>query len=268
QKEWIATGAKHDVIVGGDGIDTLRITTGIGANTKANGTIVLNNDNFKSMEVVQVGGTVGRLNVENTALQLLNDHYYFNANGTVANLSNTLGNNGGTINNVVVDASGVTTNGLTFEGNANNQTFIGTSQADRFIGNGGNDTLTGGGGADTFVFGKVWTQVVTGAADEEQVYVNTAFNLTGKDTITDFLRGTDKLELHTDQFASLTGGITNANIKVGAGAVAGDSNDYLIFDTTTKTLKYDADGNGAGAAVDIAVLTGVTTLTASDFVIV
>lgn len=268
QKEWIATGAKHDVIVGGDGIDTLRITTGIGANTKANGTIVLNNDNFKSMEVVQVGGTVGRLNVENTALQLLNDHYYFNANGTVANLSNTLGNNGGTINNVVVDASGLTTNGLTFEGNANNQTFIGTSQADRFIGNGGNDTLTGGGGADTFVFGKVWTQVVTGAADEEQVYVNTAFNLTGKDTITDFLRGTDKLELHTDQFASLTGGITNANIKVGAGAVAGDSNDYLIFDTTTKTLKYDADGNGAGAAVDIAVLTGVTTLTASDFVIV
>ncbi len=268
QKEWIATGAKHDVIVGGDGIDTLRITTGIGANTKANGTIVLNNDNFKSMEVVQVGGTVGRLNVENTALQLLNDHYYFNANGTVANLSNTLGNNGGTINNVVVDASGLTTNGLTFEGNANNQTFIGTSQADRFIGNGGNDTLTGGGGADTFVFGKVWTQVVTGAADTEQVYVNTAFNLTGKDTITDFLRGTDKLELHTDQFASLTGGITNANIKVGAGAVAGDSNDYLIFDTTTKTLKYDADGNGAGAAVDIAVLTGVTTLTASDFVIV
>lgn len=76
-KEWIATGATHDVIVGGDGVDTLRITTGIGANTKANGTVVLNNDNFQSMEVVQVGGTVGRLNVENTDLQLLNDHYYF-----------------------------------------------------------------------------------------------------------------------------------------------------------------------------------------------
>ncbi|MEZ0288770.1 MAG: calcium-binding protein, partial [Methylophilus sp.] len=39
-KEWIATGAKHDVIVGSDGVDTLRITTGIGANTKANGTVV------------------------------------------------------------------------------------------------------------------------------------------------------------------------------------------------------------------------------------
>jgi Ca2+-binding RTX toxin-like protein len=266
-KEWIATGAKHDVIVGGDGIDTLRITTGIGANTKANGTIVLNNDNFKSMEVVQVGGTVGRLNVENTALQLLNDHYYFKANGTVADLSNTLGNNGGTINNVVVDASGVTTNGLRFEGNANQQTFIGTSKADVFIGNGGNDTLTGGGGADVFVFGKVYEQVVTGSATSVQTYTNTAFNLTGVDTITDFTRGTDKLELHLDQYSNLAG-FNASMLRVNATGTAQDANDYLVYNTTTKTLSYDADGNGSGAKVDIAILTGVNTLSVSDFIIV
>jgi len=267
-KEWIATGAKHDVIVGGDGVDTLRVTTGIGANNTTNGTVVLNDANFQDMEVVQVGGTVGRLNVENADLQLLNDHYYFAANGTVANLSNTLGNNGGTINNVVVDASGVTTNGLLFEGNANNQTFIGTSQNDRFVGNSGNDLLTGGAGADTFVFGKVHQEVVTGASTTVQTYVDTALNLTGTDTSTDCTRGSDKLELNTDQYTSLAGGFTSANLKVGAGAVAGDSNDYLIFNTTTKVLSYDADGNGAGAAVNIAVLTGVTTLTTSDFHIV
>ncbi|WP_229008440.1 calcium-binding protein [Methylophilus sp. Leaf408] len=266
-KEWIATGAKHDVIVGGDGVDTLRITTGIGANTKANGTVVLNNDNFKSMEVVQVGGTVGRLNVENTDLQLLNDHYYFKANGTVADLSNTLGNNGGTINNVVVDASGVTTNGLRFEGNANQQTFIGTSQADVFVGNGGNDTLTGGGGADKFVFGKVYEQVVTGSATSVQTYTNTAFNLTGVDTITDFTRGTDKLELHLDQYSNLAG-FNASMLRVNSTGTAQDSNDYLVYNTTTKTLSYDADGNGSGAKVDIAVLTGVNTLSTSDFIIV
>ncbi|WP_019881509.1 MULTISPECIES: calcium-binding protein [unclassified Methylophilus] len=266
-KEWIATGAKHDVIVGGDGVDTLRITTGIGANTKANGTVVLNNDNFKSMEVVQVGGTVGRLNVENTDLQLLNDHYYFKANGTVADLSNTLGNNGGTINNVVVDASGVTTNGLRFEGNANQQTFIGTSKADVFVGNGGNDTLTGGGGKDTFVFGKVYEEVVTGSATTVQTYTNTAFNLTGVDTITDFTRGTDKLELHLDQYSQLAG-FNASMLRVNSTGTAQDSNDYLVYNTTTKTLSYDADGNGSGAKVDIAVLTGVTTLSTSDFVIV
>lgn len=266
-KEWIATGAKHDVIVGGDGVDTLRITTGIGANTKANGTVVLNNDNFKSMEVVQVGGTVGRLNVENTDLQLLNDHYYFKANGTVSDLSNTLGNNGGTINNVVVDASGVTTNGLRFEGNANQQTFIGTSKADVFVGNGGNDTLTGGGGADKFVFGKVYEQVVTGSATTVQTYTNTAFNLTGVDTITDFTRGTDKLELHLDQYSNLAS-FNASMLRVNATGTAQDANDYLVYNTTTKTLSYDADGNGSGAKVDIAILTGVNTLSTSDFIIV
>jgi Ca2+-binding RTX toxin-like protein len=266
-KEWIATGAKHDVIVGGDGVDTLRITTGIGANTKANGTVVLNDANFQSMEVVQVGGTVGRLNVENTDLQLLNDHYYFKANGTVADLSNTLGNNGGTINNVVVDASGVTANGLRFEGNANQQTFIGTSKADVFVGNGGNDTLTGGAGADTFVFGKVYEQVVTGSSTSVQTYTNTAFNLTGVDTITDFTRGTDKIELHLDQYSQLAG-FNSSMLRVNSTGTAQDANDYLVYNTTTKTLSYDADGNGSGAKVDIAILTGVNTLSASDFVIV
>lgn len=266
-KEWI-NGANGDLVVGGAGTDTFRITTGIGANTQANGTITLTNANFKSMEVVQVGGTVGRLNVENGALQLLNDHYYFKANGTVADLSNTLGNNGGTINNVVVDASGVTTNGLRFEGNANNQTFIGTTKADTFVGNGGNDTLTGGAGADKFVFGKVFEQIVTGAATSVQTYTNTAFNLTGVDTITDFTRGSDKLELNDDQYSALMGGITNGNVSANATGVAADANDYLLFNTTSKMLSYDADGNGAGAAVSIAMLTGVATLNASDFVIV
>lgn len=266
-KEWIATGAKHDVIVGGDGVDTLRITTGIGANTKANGTVVLNNDNFQSMEVVQVGGTVGRLNVENTDLQLLNDHYYFKANGTVSDLSNTLGNNGGTINNVVVDASGVTTNGLRFEGNANQQTFIGTTKADVFVGNGGNDTLTGGAGADKFVFGKVYEEVVTGSSTTVQTYTNTAFNLTGVDTITDFTRGTDKLELHLDQYSNLAG-FNASMLRVNSTGTPTDANDYLVYNTTTKTLSYDADGNGGGAKVDIAILTGVNTLSTSDFIIV
>ena len=261
--EWVA----GDLVVGGLGVDTFRITTGIGADTQAHGTIVLNNSNFKSMEVVQVGATAGRINTENAALQLLNDHYYLKANGTVADLSNTLGNNGGTINNVVVDASGLTTNGLRFEGNGNTQTFIGTTKADVFVGNGGNDTLTGGAGADKFVFDKVHEMVVTGAATAPQSYVDTAFNLTGVDTITDFLHGADKIELHLDQYTNLAG-FSAANLVSNASGAAADANDYLLFNTTSKMLSYDADGNGAGAAVNIATLTGVTTFTASDVVVV
>ena len=262
--EWV-TG---DLIVGGAGVDTLRITTGIGA-VAGNNTIVLNNSNFKSMEVVQVGATAGRLNVENGDLQLLNDHFYHRANSSVADLSNTLGNNGGSINNVVVNASGVTTNGLRFEGNANTNTFIGTTKADTFVGNGGNDVLTGGAGADKFVFDKVYEQVVTGSSTSVQTYTNTAFNLTGVDTITDFLSNTDKIVLDKDQFSALTvGGFTSANLRSGAGAVALDSNDYLLFNTTSKMLSYDADGNGAGAAVQIATLLGVSSFTANDVMVV
>jgi Ca2+-binding RTX toxin-like protein len=265
QQEWIATGAEHDLIVGGDGVDTLRITTGIGADTKANGTIVLNDANFQSMEVVQVGGTVDQLNVENEALQMLNDHYYFQANGNVDDLSNSLGNNGGTINNVVVDASGVTANGLRFEGNADDNTFIGTTQDDVFVSNSGDDVLTGGAGADTFVFGKVHEQVVTGDDDEVQTYVDTAFELSGIDFITDFMSGLDKIALNTDMFSSLTvGGFSAGNLVVGSGATAGDADDYILFDTSTFALSYDADGSGAGAAIQFATLDGVTSFSATD----
>ena len=263
--EWI-NGAGGDLVVGGAGVDTFRITTGIGADTQAHGTIMLTNANFKSMEVVQVGATAGRINTEDAALQLLNDHYYHRANGSVADLSNTLGNNGGSINNVVVNASGVTTNGLRFEGNANTQTFIGTTKADVFVGNSGNDTLTGGGGADTFVFGKVHEMVVTGAATAPQSYVDTAFNLTGVDTITDFLHGSDKIELHLDQYTNLSG-FSAANLVSSATGAAADANDYLLFNTTSKMLSYDADGNGAGAAVDIATLVGINTFTAVDVLV-
>lgn len=265
QQEWIATGAEHDLIVGGDGVDTLRITTGIGADTKANGTVVLNDANFQSMEVVQVGGTVDRLNVENEALQMLNDHYYFQANGNVDDLSNSLGNNGGTINNVVVDASGVTANGLRFEGNADDNTFIGTTQDDVFVSNSGNDVLTGGAGADTFVFGKVHEQVVTGDEDTVQTYTDTAFDLSGIDFITDFMSGLDKIALNTDMFSSLTvGGFSAGNLVVGAGATAGDADDFLLFDTSSFALSYDADGSGAGEAFQFATLDGVTSFSATD----
>ncbi|MEQ1766519.1 MAG: calcium-binding protein, partial [Methylotenera sp.] len=80
-------------------------------------------------------------------------------------------------------------------------------------------------------------------------------------------RGTDKIQLLVDQYTSLTGGITNANVRVNNTGTAADANDYLLYNTTTKTLSYDADGNGAGAAVDIAILTGVNTFAASDVIV-
>lgn len=271
--EWV-TG---DIINGGAGTDTLRITVGATANDHI---ITLTDANFIGMERVEVGATVGRLNVENADLQLLNDHYYLNAGQTVSTSTTTF--TGGTVvknmDLIVVDASGITdadnngaTGGLTFVGNGNVQTFIGTANNDTFIGNGGNDVLTGGAGADTFQFGKVYTQTVTGAATTVQTYADVATNLTGIDTITDFASGSDHIALDNDFFAAFlaTGAISADNFISGAGAVAADADDFLAYDTSTGALYYDADGNGgASAAVQIATLTGMPTLAAADFTII
>lgn len=261
--EWIATGVKHDVIIGGSGVDTLRITAG--ADTLAHGKVTLNDENFKSMEIVEVGATVGKINVEDGALQLLNHHYALNASATGQVVTGL--KLGQTFDNVSIDASGVEANGLTFIGNGNANTFIGTPNNDRFIGNAGNDTLTGGAGADTFVFGQVHSQTITGAATSVQRYKTVASALTGMDTVTDFVSGKDKIELHDDFYTALSslGAIGATNLVIGDSAL--DENDYLIFDPTNSVLAYDADGNGAEVAMPIVKLTSVSTLVFTDFIL-
>lgn len=253
--EWIA----GDIIIGGAGIDTLRITGGAAAKT----TVELTDDNFQSMEIVEIGSTVGRLNVEDSALQLMNTHYYLNTSGKIEGKDLRAGQ---TADNVVIDASDIEANGLKFIGNGNNNSFIGTQKADTFIGNGGNDTFTGGAGADKFVFGAVVTQIISGDATTIQQYEEVETDLTGVDTITDFKKsGADKIVLDAEMFSALDEGLAEENFVIGIKAK--DADDYLIFNPTTHTLSYDADGNGKGEAIDIVMLLGVKTLSVTNFII-
>ncbi len=249
--EWIA----GDIIIGGSGTDTLRITGGAATTT----TVTLTDKNFKSMEIVQVGATVGKLNVEDGALQLLNNHYYLNTSGSITGKDLRAGQ---TADNVIVDASAIKANGLTFIGNANANTFSGTTKVDTFIGNGGNDVLTGGAGADKFVFGKIHTQTITGDATTIQTYEDVVSDLTGVDTISDFKTGTDKIALNLELFNV----VANPTIKINPAYYLSFDNGYLSFDKATHTLSYDVDGNDtANSALALVVLTGVSNLTASDF---
>lgn len=118
----------------------------------------------------------------------------------------------------------------------------------------GNDTVTGGGGADSFEF-------------------VTALGPSNVDLITDFVSGVDKLKLD-DAFHAGIGATGNFAAGDGrfwsaAGATGGhDANDRVIYDTSSGSLYYDADGSGAGASVLFATLQGNPTLAATDIAVI
>ncbi len=141
-------------------------------------------------------------------------------------------------------------------GGAGSNVLYGTMGKDTVRGNEGNDTLGGGAGADT----------LTGGLGADRFLFDTAPHATNVDVITDFsvVQG-DKLVLENAIFAALTatGALNSSMLRSGAGiTTAADGNDYLLYNTSTGALYYDADGTGATAAIQIVTLTGIPALTA------
>jgi Ca2+-binding RTX toxin-like protein len=139
----------------------------------------------------------------------------------------------------------------TLYGFKGNDIIIGSNGDDLIVGGLGKDTLTGGYGSNSFYFDK-------------------NLGSSNVDTITDFVSGIggDWLYLDKNIFKKLpsTSDSFNGNLadNLVIGTKALDANDYLIFNPTTHTLSYDADGSGAGKAVAFVVLTGVTAISADD----
>lgn len=154
-------------------------------------------------------------------------------NGTGNGLANTL--LGNTANNVLLGGSGHDT----LRGGAGNDTLNGGT---------GNDKLAGGTGSDLFLFTNAPTANI--------------------DTITDFTVADDTIQLGRAIFSKLkTTGLLNPGMFVKA-AAAHDANDYIIYNPTNGALLYDADGNGARDAVQIAVLGTNLPLSYADFAVV
>ncbi len=140
--------------------------------------------------------------------------------------------------------------GYNLTGNELAQTVVGNNGANVLDGKGGNDVLTGNGGADTFAF-----TTALGAGNIDQI---TDFNVVD-DTI--LLGGAAG-----QPFAILATGALRAGTLV-IGTAALDADDYLIYNSGTGALLFDADGNGAGAAVQFATLATGLALTVADFIV-
>ena len=124
----------------------------------------------------------------------------------------------------------------------------GTPGNDTLNGDAGNDTLDGGAGVDVFRFSSA---------------LNASTNV---DTLRDFNVIDDKLELENSIFTKLTttGALSSSNFRASTSGNAADSNDYVLYETDTGSLFYDADGSAAGAKVLIAKLTNLAGLTSAD----
>ena len=150
---------------------------------------------------------------------------------------------------------------LTTGRNDLNNILTGNATSNKLIGGAGNDTLNGFGGNDT----------LTGGLGNDSFNFTSALSTTNIDTISDFLSGADKIVLNSAIFTKLLNDTNlSDNIVVQSfGNKAIDANDYLIFNSSTKALYYDADGSGRySTPVQFATLTNVSALSGSDFVVI
>ena len=144
---------------------------------------------------------------------------------------------------------------ISLSGNALANTITGNGAANKLYGKAGNDALTGGLGKDVFVF---------------DTRPNKKTNL---DRITDFNVKDDSIWLDNKYMPKLGKGTEAKPVKLNAkfftiGDKAKDANDYLVYNSKTGILSYDADGAGSGRAVEIAALKKGLKMTYADFFVI
>ncbi|MDX2275216.1 MAG: calcium-binding protein [Hyphomonadaceae bacterium] len=154
----------------------------------------------------------------------------------------------------------------TMNGNAGNDSLNGENGDDALNGGKGLDTLNGGANADT-LNGGLGRDTLTGGAGADKFVLNVA-GAANRDTITDFVHGTDKVQLDNSVFTALGADGVLAPGRFWIAADAHDANDRIVYNSSTGALFYDADGNGVGAKVQIATLDTGLGLTSNDFVVI
>ena len=264
-------GVSHDTIYGMDGNDS--IDGGIDSDVMYGGNgndTILGGQRWDSLiggdgDDVLDGGT------ENDQMTggLGNDTYYVDHVGDRTNESTTINegydlvyasidwNLSSNFEAIVLTGAGNTSSA----GNSLHNSMTGNSGHNGLSGANGNDTLAGGDGNDSLNGGSGHDNLTGGAGVDDFVFSTLGTN--GIDTITDFTHAIDRLVFTGADYGFSAGhNLTTAQFTVGSSAVG--MSGQFIWNAANGHLYWDADGSGAGAAVDLALFGGATTLSSSD----
>ncbi|HEY6510444.1 MAG TPA: calcium-binding protein [Burkholderiaceae bacterium] len=301
--DWLDGGAGNDLLYGGTGNDTYVVNSasdvvnelaGGGTDTVRSGvtrTLGSNQENLVLIGTGAINGTGNTLaNVltGNAAANTLNgssgidqmaggagnDTYVVDNAGDVvteaaaagtdtvrSSTNRTLGSN--QENLVLIGTGAINGNGNTLA-----NVLTGNAAANSLNGSSGNDRLSGGAGND-LLNGSVGSDTLSGGTGLDQFrFTNTLNGTTNVDSITDFVSADDRFVLDDAVFAGVgaVGALAAAAFR--AGAAAADASDRVIYNSATGALSFDADGNGAGAAVVFATLIPGTSVVLGDFFII
>lgn len=194
---------------------------------------------------------------------------------------------GGTYDLTIKSAAPVSAPGILL-GTAGTDNFKGGGVADRFNGKGGNDNIRGvdgddvllgdlgtdlmdGGAGDDVLTGGMGADMLTGGPGSDTfMYLKST---EGGDTIADFTPGQDKIGIVKAAFGiskvAMNAADPNLDFALhyfvsGAGAVATEKHGQFVFDTSSSSLYWDANGVADGGLKLLATLSNGATLTAND----
>jgi Ca2+-binding RTX toxin-like protein len=270
-KDTVSGGAGDDTVLGGAQDDTLSgdagndtLDGGIGADTLDGGA---GNDTFLVDDAADVVSDFGGGADLVQAVVAFNLSSAATARGSIENLTlagiASLAGTGNALANIITGNSG---NNVLL-GLAGNDTLVGNIGNDTLKGDAGNDVLNGGAGADK-LYGGLGKDIMTGGAQADRFVFDTGpLGPANRDTITDFQHGVDRILVENAVFKGIAAGALKA-ASFHVGAAAHDADDRIVYNKATGALSYDADGTGATAAVQFAVLANKAVLTASDFLVI
>ena len=139
-------------------------------------------------------------------------------------------------------------------GSIYNDRFTGNALANALSGGKGHDTLVGAAGNDVLSGGPGIDKLTGGTGKDVFMFYKYAFS--GVDQILDFRSADDTFKLENALFHRLAvnGVLSASNYRENVKGVALDANDFILYNTHSGGLSYDADGSGAGRAIHFATL--------------